>query len=142
MVAVAEPDLDRHLPIMRLLLFSGSQSPLAVRYPHPQDPKLVLPPLVHRALHTALDAKPPSAALNPHTDTLIIPKPEALNKHTPVEYEQEDFEVTVKIQLRREQSTAAYLESIRSALEILSFRKGLSVSDVVLIGLPKGTCEI
>ncbi|EJT45443.1 hypothetical protein A1Q1_06059 [Trichosporon asahii var. asahii CBS 2479] len=124
---------------MRLLLFSGSQSPLAVRYPHPKDPKLVLPPLVHRALHTALDTKPPSAALNSHTNTLIIPKPEALNKHTPAEYEQEDFEVTVKIQLRREQSTQEYLESIRSALEILSTRKGLSTPDVVLVGLPEGT---
>lgn len=134
-------DLVKHLPTMRLLLFSGSQSPLAVRYPHPSNPRLVLPPLVHRALHTALDAKPPSAALNSNTDTLIIPKPEALNKHTPAEYEQEDFEVTVKIQLRRPQSTEADLESIRSALEILSTRKGLSSPDVVLVGLPEGTCE-
>lgn len=133
--------IDKHQPTMRLLLFSGSQSPLAVRYPHPKDPKLVLPPLVHRALHTALDTKPPSAALNSHTNTLIIPKPEALNKHTPAEYEQEDFEVTVKIQLRREQSTQEYLESIRSALEILSTRKGLSTPDVVLVGLPEGTCK-
>lgn len=126
---------------MRLLLFSGSQSPLAVRYPHPKSPKLVLPPLVHRALHTALDAKPPSAALNSHTDTLIIPKPEALNKHAPAEYEHEDFEVTVKIQLRRQQSTEAQLDSIRSALEILSTRKGLSSPDVVLVGLPEGSCK-
>lgn len=126
---------------MRLLLFSGSQSPLAVRYPHPKNPKLVLPPLVHRALHTALDAKPPSAALNSHTNTLIIPKPEALNKHTPAEYEHEDFEVTVKIQLRKQRSTAEYLDDIRSALEILSNRKGLSSPDVVLVGLPEGSCE-
>lgn len=101
----------------------------------------MLPPLIHRALHTALDAKPPSAALNTSTDTLIIPKPEALNKHTPAEYEHEDYEVTVKIQLRRTQPIAACLDDIRDALEILSSRKGLSSPDVVLVGLPEGTRE-
>lgn len=126
---------------MRLLLFSGSQSPLAVRYPHPKGDRLVLPPLVHRALHTALDAKPPSAALNSNTNTLLIPKPDALNKHTSAEYAKEDFEVTVKIQLRKQQPTEAHLDDIRSALEVLSTRKGLSSPDVVLIGLPEGSCK-
>ena len=70
-------------PPTSLLLFTTSQSPLPVRFPHPRKPILLLPPLVHRTLHAALDATPPSTAFisSSSQPTVIIPHPETLRKH-------------------------------------------------------------
>ncbi|KAK8865606.1 hypothetical protein IAR55_000750 [Kwoniella newhampshirensis] len=62
-----------------LILFTTSQTPLPVRYPHPRKPQLVLPPLVHRSLHNALDGEGPSV-LNDEA-TLVIPHPDGLVKN-------------------------------------------------------------
>lgn len=117
---------------MRLLIFSGAQAPLPVRYPHPSKPRLTLPPLVHRSLHTALDAQPPSAQIE--AGQLIIPHPSALNKHTG----SEDNEVTIKIQVTGGEPST-YLHTIREALGELASRKGLVCIDTALIGLPEDT---
>lgn len=132
---------SRHIiHTMRLLLFSGSQSPLAVRYPHPDKPVLALPPLVHRALHTALDAQPPSALIDTASDTLVIPNPAALTKQTTTPLgEDTEYEVTVKIQLLAAVPPASYVHAVKEALQTLSDRKGLSRATVVLVGLPDGT---
>ncbi|OCF42874.1 hypothetical protein I317_03351 [Kwoniella heveanensis CBS 569] len=77
-------------PAPGLLIFTTSQTPLAVRYPRPRKPVLHLPALVHRSLHNALDGETPSAlfVVPPQTSTatataksLIIPHPDGLVKH-------------------------------------------------------------
>jgi len=120
----------------RLILFSGSQSPLAVRYPRPAKSPLVLPPLVHRALHTALDPQQPSVLVD--SDTVTIPHPGALAKHaiSDGEYEKE-YETTVKIQLTEARDPSTVVGLIREALQVLAERKGLNTVDVVLLGLPE-----
>lgn len=114
-----------------LLVFSGSQAPLPVRYPHPAKPKLALPPLVHRSLHTALDAQPPSALFQ--DNLLSIPQPGTLVKHAP----ESDHEVTVKIQVDNGSPNA--LAAITEALDTLAQHKGLSTIDTALVGLPSQT---
>ncbi|KAI9634485.1 uncharacterized protein MKK02DRAFT_28223 [Dioszegia hungarica] len=74
-----------------LLLFTSSQAPLPTRYPHPHKPRFVIPPLVHRTLHNALDAKPADGS-DSNGDTsapgfqvdqgcLILPHPDSMVKH-------------------------------------------------------------
>lgn len=116
----------------RLLLFSGSQSPLSVRYPRPAKSNLVLPPLVHRALHTALDPQQPSALVD--SDTVIIPHPGALSKHA---FTDGEYETTVKFQLTEAHTPETVVGFIREALRVLAERKGLNVIDVLLLGLPE-----
>lgn len=124
---------------MNLLLFSGSQSPLPVRYPHPSRPTLVLPPLVHRALHTALDAQPPSVLSESSNNALIIPHPGALSKHTLSQGTGSEYEITVKVQLSGSRSAESIVTCIRKALHVLGDVKGLTSIDIVLLGLPEGT---
>lgn len=93
-----------------LLLITTSQSALPVRYPHPHKPRLVIPPLVHRSLHLALDpprsesgtatassssgssspsplirnfllAPAESGSASGSGSTLIIPHPDTIIKH-------------------------------------------------------------
>ncbi len=116
--------------MVRLLLFAGSQSPLPVRYPHPDKPRLALPPLVHRSLHTALDAAPPSALF---ADGLLsIPQPGSLHKHAV----EADHDATVKVQVCA--GAADHLAAIEEALSTLARVKGLSVVETGLVGLPAG----
>jgi hypothetical protein len=120
---------------MRLLLFSGSQSPLATRHPRPKSTSaLTLPPLVHRALHTALDPEAPSAVVS--SGTLVIPQPGALARHALAQGETE-FETTVRIQLCRADADRV-VASVSEALAVLEQLKGLGSVDVVLLGLPEG----
>ena len=84
-------------PSTSLLLFAPAQNPLPVRYPHPHKPRLHLPALVHRALHSALDGEQPSFAYTTETTTassstsgssstpssgptLVIPHPDSIIK--------------------------------------------------------------
>ncbi|CAK9782255.1 hypothetical protein CC85DRAFT_325376 [Cutaneotrichosporon oleaginosum] len=116
--------------MVRLLLFAGTQSPLPVRYPHPDKPRLALPPLVHRSLHTALDAAPPSALF---ADGLLsIPQPGSLHKHA----RDADHDATVKVQVY---AGGEYLPAIEEALGTLARVKGLSEVETGLVGLPAGT---
>ncbi|BEJ18181.1 hypothetical protein CspHIS471_0704580 [Cutaneotrichosporon sp. HIS471] len=117
--------------MVRLLLFAGSQSPLPIRYPHPDKPRLALPPLVHRSLHTALDAAPPSALFS--DDLLSIPQPGTLHKHEP----ETDHDATVKVQVCA--GATDYLAAIEEALGTVARVKGLSVVETGLVGLPAGT---
>ncbi|WWD18217.1 hypothetical protein CI109_102667 [Kwoniella shandongensis] len=69
-----------------LILFTTSQTALPVRYAHPSKPTLVIPPLVHRSLHNALDGDAQSALLlgdqaGSSSGRLIIPHPDGLIKH-------------------------------------------------------------
>lgn len=123
------------LTMVRLILFSGSQSPLPVRYARPSKPTLAIPPLVHRALHTALDAQPPSALFDKSADTLVIPNPSAFVKHT--SGGDKEYEVTVKIQVSAA-TPSSYYQTVKDALQVLADRKGLAAADIVLVGLPDG----
>jgi hypothetical protein len=122
---------------MRFLLFSGSQSPLAVRYPRPAKSTLVLPPFVHRALHTALDQSQPSATVEASTDALLIPNPSALAKHTFGSGDEAQYEATVKIQLTEARTAQGVVDAIKDALQVLAQSKGLTTIDVILLGLPE-----
>lgn len=117
-----------------MLIFSGAQAPLPVRYPYPAKPKLALPPLVHRSLHTALDVQPPSAQFDSGSGILVIPHPAALTKHSA----SDDHEVTIKVQITGG-DPSTYLSSIQDAIQVLASRKGLSSIDTALIGLPENT---
>ena len=62
-----------------LLVFTTSQIALPRRYPHPHKPNLIVPPLIHRALHSAFDPDPPRVSVS--GSTIIIPDPESIVKH-------------------------------------------------------------
>ncbi|WOO85725.1 uncharacterized protein LOC62_07G009218 [Vanrija pseudolonga] len=123
--------------MVHLLLFSGVQAPLQVRYSRPAKPKYDLPPLVHRALHTALDSKPASASYDAGADLLIIPRPGTLHKHSWDACSLADYDVTVKIQIVNKGTAASYAAEVSKALQTLAEHKGLELLDTVLVGLPK-----
>ncbi|KAL1405189.1 hypothetical protein Q8F55_008814 [Vanrija albida] len=123
--------------MVHLLLFSGVQAPLQVRYSRPAKPKADLPPLVHRALHTALDSKPASASYEASSDLLIIPRPGTLHKHSWDECSLADYDVTVKVQIVNKGTAASYAAFVGKALETLAEHKGLEQLDTVLVGLPE-----
>nr|XP_018265042.1 uncharacterized protein I303_03224 [Kwoniella dejecticola CBS 10117]OBR87200.1 hypothetical protein I303_03224 [Kwoniella dejecticola CBS 10117] len=62
-----------------LYIFTTSQIPLPIKYAHPRKPVLVVPPIVHRSLHNALDGDTPSVSYA--EGELIIPHPDGLVKH-------------------------------------------------------------
>lgn len=71
-----------------LYILTSSQAPLPVRYPHPHKPRLVIPPLVHRTLHNALDKDPSSSTSSKQgylhderSGRVVIPHPDAISKH-------------------------------------------------------------
>ena len=66
-------------PNPSFLIFTSFSNPLPRKYPHPHKPNLLIPPLIHRTLHTALDKDPPSTASTP--SGLIIPHPDFIIKH-------------------------------------------------------------
>lgn len=72
-----------------LLLLTSTQAPLPTRYPHPHKPRYVIPPLVHRSLHNALDIAPKdttsqngsSPGYSVVQGRLIVPHPDQIIKH-------------------------------------------------------------
>lgn len=94
-----------------LLLFTTSQTPLAVRYPTPENARsLLIPPLLHASLHLAVDRPSPSLTLT-EEGVLMIPNPEDRideingNRSTGdvepenVEEANDDSEITVKFHI-------------------------------------------
>lgn len=66
------------MPSSSLLLFTTSQTPLAIRYPAPSRTRsLPIPPLLHASLHLAVDRAPamPSFTMT-EEGVLMIPDPE------------------------------------------------------------------
>ncbi|KAJ9108876.1 hypothetical protein QFC21_000196 [Naganishia friedmannii] len=100
------------MPPTSLLLFTTSQTPLAIRYPAPARTRsLPIPPLLHASLHLAVDRAPaPPSFTRTDEGVLMIPDPEdkidAINgNRAAVAEEQEgadgkepdgDTEITVK----------------------------------------------
>lgn len=113
-----------------LYIFTTSQSPLAARYPRPTKPSLIVPPLVHRSLHLALDQSPPSLHIEGQAG-LIIPHPDQLRKHAP---HHDEIEVTLKIHLVGDASGVERSQWVLDALELLDRHLGLKGADTMLVG--------
>ncbi len=133
----------------QLYILTTSLTPLPTRYPRPHKPVLLLPPLIHRSLHSALDAKPPSASTS--RSSIVIPHPDSLVKHdvpararsytalTPEEAgmdhgDEIDAEVTVKLHLVGEADAGTRAGWVEEALEFLGETKGLRSVDNLLLG--------
>lgn len=117
-----------------LYIFTTTQSPLVARYPRPAKANLIVPPLVHRSLHLALDQTPPSLHANADAErggVLIIPHPDQLRKHAP---DHDEIEVTLKIHLVGDASAAARSGWVLDALELLDRHLGLKGADTMLVG--------
>ncbi|KIS01706.1 hypothetical protein L804_01585 [Cryptococcus deuterogattii 2001/935-1] len=138
-----------------LVLFTTSQTPLAVRYPHPLRPILTVPPLLHRSLHNALDRDQPSAVFVgdaegvggvtqgtlyiPNLEELVNPSPLSVpNGHTAPESVQDDIELTIKIHLTVSPTSiptaSAQAEWVGEALQVVRKAKCLPLPDNLLIG--------
>ena len=132
-----------------LYILTTSHTPLPARYPHPHKPTLLLPPLVHRSLHSALDAKPPSAFFSPSSSTIIIPHPDTLLKHdvpsrltppdtstTGLESDKDeiDAEVTVKLHLVAPADPRTRAGWVTESLGFLAEYKGLGSIETLLVG--------
>lgn len=144
-----------------LLIFTTSQTPLPTRLPRPRKPQLILPLLIHRSLHLALDTSPPN--LSTTNRTILIPHPDTLIKHdtpstsktthqngdTPSdplidsqpptqthtsEHDPTDGEITVKLHLISPSDPGTRIDQIHSALSIVSKYKGLNEIDHLLVG--------
>ncbi|KAK1927682.1 hypothetical protein DB88DRAFT_478877 [Papiliotrema laurentii] len=145
-----------------ILLLTTSQAPLAIRFPRPHKPTLNLPVLVHRSLHSALDAIPPSVQTDSTLASVVIPHPDTLVKHdVPIRHrhpsahsplgpddvnavsqpeassgqgDELEAETTVKVHLVGAASAETRAEWVRDALEALETLKGLSEVDTLLVG--------
>ncbi|OXG90807.1 hypothetical protein C345_01539 [Cryptococcus neoformans A2-102-5] len=138
-----------------LVLFTTSQTPLAVRYPHPRKPILNVPPLLHRSLHNALDRDQPSAAFVgnaggvedvaqgtlyiPNLEELVKPSPLAVpNGHASPELVHDNIELTVKVHLivspTSTPTASARADWVNEALQVFRKAKRLPLPDNLLIG--------
>lgn len=145
-----------------ILLLTTSQAPLAIRFPRPHKPTLNLPVLVHRSLHSALDAIPPSVQTDSTLASVVIPHPDTLVRHdVPIRHrhpsahsplgpddvnavsqpeassgqgDELEAETTVKVHLVGAASAETRAEWVRDALEALETLKGLSEVDTLLVG--------
>ncbi|CAD6581674.1 MAG: hypothetical protein TREMPRED_003062 [Tremellales sp. Tagirdzhanova-0007] len=129
-----------------LYVLTTSQTPLPTRYPRPHKPVLLLPALIHRSLHAALDQKIPSASTS--SSSIIIPHPDTLVKHdVPVRTEQPrspdgeddgdgeiDAEVTVKLHIVGKGDPKVRASWVAESLEFLGTHKGLRSVDTLLLG--------
>lgn len=114
-----------------LYIFTTSQAPLAARYPRPAKPTLIVPPLIHRSLHQALDLTPPS--LGQSSDGgLVIPHPDLLRKHDLTE--DGETEVTLKIHLVGEADAQERHRWVEDALGLLDTHLGIKGADTLLVG--------
>ncbi|ODO07615.1 hypothetical protein L198_01196 [Cryptococcus wingfieldii CBS 7118] len=135
------------MPPPSLLLFTTSQTPLPLRYPHPQKPTLALPPLLHRSLHTALDRDDPS--LRWQDGAICILDPQSLGRSEPLPVENghaapesvhDEREVTVKVHLVAAGpedgpgSASTRAGYVPEALALLQTTKGLGLPDNLLVG--------
>ncbi|KAI5454670.1 hypothetical protein NCC49_003561 [Naganishia albida] len=118
-----------------LLLFTTSQTPLAVRYPTPENARsLLIPPLLHASLHLAVDRPSPSMTLT-EEGVLMIPNPEdrideingnrSIGDVEPekVEEANDDSEITVKFHIV---SDSPALESEDSSNSSTSVQRQIS----------------
>lgn len=124
---------------MSLTLFTTTQSPLPVRYPRPSaSGSLLLPPLIHRSLHSALDSEPASALVDAGARTITVPHPDKITKHDiPLATATADHsahELTVKVHLVADGSSSERARWVEESLELLSSIKGLSGVDSLLVG--------
>lgn len=139
-----------------LYIFTTSQTPLGARYPRPAKPTLIVPPLIHRSLHQALDQTPPSIGQSPSTNVssdtasnvlgdrngskvkcegITIPHPDQLRKHDiPSASEHEDVEVTLKIHLVGSGSAEERSQWVLDALALVDTHLGLGGADTLLVG--------
>lgn len=147
-----------------LLIFTTSQSPLAIKTPRPHKPTLNLPAIIHRSLHAALDATPASFNVSPES-TIIIPHPDTLIKHdVPPNHshpsegvsshpsdinvtsqppaagtgsakgEELEAEITIKVHLVGSASPSKRAGWVVDALDSLHEYKGLTEVDTLLVG--------
>ncbi|ORY24703.1 hypothetical protein BCR39DRAFT_546348 [Naematelia encephala] len=144
-----------------LVIFTTSQSPLGLRYEHPRKPLLVIPPLIHRSLHAALDGETPSVLIQdgisylPHPDTLgkqdiptrpTGPPSSSSSSSSPVIADpildsqpariisRGDSEITVKFHLVGNGTSTDKVKWIEDGLELLGRYKGLNQVDTLLVG--------
>jgi len=145
-----------------LLIFTTTQSPLAVKSPRPHKPILNLPPLIHRTFHTSFDTSPPSILIDDKEETIIIPHPDTLVKHdVPPNHDHPpsavpdpamtisqpeeaghgsakgdelEAEITVKIHLIASASPSTRAAWVKDALDTLESYKGLTEVDTLLVG--------
>jgi len=117
-----------------LYIFTTSQNPLSVRYPRPAKPSLIVPPLIHRSLHQALDQSPPSLSIS-STKAITIPHIDHLRKHDiPSASEREDVEITLKIHLVGPADAQEKSEWVKEALSLVQTGLGIGGADTLLIG--------
>ncbi|KAL7423556.1 hypothetical protein Q5752_001136 [Cryptotrichosporon argae] len=144
------------MPTVRIL--TTSQSPLAVPFAAPPKRVLRLPPLVHRALHAALDGEPSVLSAG---GVLTVPHPDSVPRHDePTSNASSssnningngngngdggeggdgaygalaDDDITLRLHLPRGPA-AALAEDIKSALAVLAETKGIARADVLLVG--------
>jgi hypothetical protein len=122
-------------PTPSVLIFTSSPHALPVRFSRPHKPILLLPPLIHRALHGSLDTFPPSAHFDPAASTLTLPHPDTLVQHgLPHSTTPNDSELTVKVHLVAPGAPEERAGWVEEAIELLSRRKGLGSVDHLLVG--------
>ena len=145
-----------------LLIFTTTQSPLAIKSPRPHKPVLNLPPLIHRTFHTSFDTSPPSIFVDPESGAITIPHPDTLVKHdVPPNHahppnaisdpeisvsqpeaggqgsakgDELEAEITVKIHLVAPSPPDVRASWVKDALDTLKSHKGLTEVDTLLIG--------
>ena len=117
-----------------LYLFTTSQNPLPGRYPRPAKPALIVPPLIHRSLHQALDQSPPSLSIS-SAKAITIPHIDHLRKHDiPSAPEHDDVEITLKIHLVAPANATEQAGWIKEALGLVQTAIGIGGADTLLIG--------
>jgi hypothetical protein len=117
-----------------LYLFTTSQNPLSARYPRPAKPALIVPPLIHRSLHQALDQSPPSLSIS-SSKAVTIPHIDHLRKHDiPSASEREDVEITLKVHLVGPGSAGEKAGWVKEGLSLVQTALGIGGADTLLIG--------
>jgi hypothetical protein len=117
-----------------LYLFTTSQNPLPGRYPRPAKPALIVPPLIHRSLHQALDQSPPSLSIS-SKKAITIPHIDHLRKHDiPSAPERDDVEITLKIHLVGPANPTGQAGWVKEALVLIQTALGIGGADTLLIG--------
>jgi hypothetical protein len=126
-----------------LYIFTTSQNPLPGRYPRPAKPVLIVPPLIHRSLHQALDQTPPSLTVSSGSEStstpagIRIPHLDHLRKHDlPPRSEQgpDETEITIKLHLVGPSTSEEKGQWVQEALKLVQNALGLVGADTLLIG--------
>jgi hypothetical protein len=128
-----------------LYVFTTSQNPLPGRYPRPTKPVLIVPPLIHRSLHQALDQSPPSLSVSSASgsgagstgSSITIPHLDHLRKHDiPPRSENgsDETELTIKLHLVGPSAAKEKSQWVQEALQLAQTALGLVGADTLLIG--------